>query len=294
VPTASRCSRFGASKGAWAELRPLLELSTRLNGDDTSWTPGLAAVYVEAGMVDEARVLLDRLAAGHLATVPNDSLAPAVMSYLADAAFECGHQEIARQVLSRLEPYRGLAVYVPGLVCYGAADRYVGRLYSTLGQHDEAVAAFDAALELDQRTGWSTWIAHSQFALAQQLATIARRAELERARTLLLDAGATAASLGMSELSRRVAARLETLPTTPPGQRRPDAARVRGAAPPLPRQVEPPDRRGTARQPAHDRQPRSSHPGEDERRQPHRGGDVGPPPWRDVIGLPLQPVVAAD
>ena len=202
-------------QGRLAELRPLLERSTRLNGDDTAWTPGLAAVYAEVGMADEACVLLDRLAADHLATLPDDSLLPGVMSYLADAAFECGHQEIARQVLSRLEPYRGLAVYVPGLVCYGAADRYVGRLYSTLGQHDAAVAAFDAALELDQRTGWSTWIAHSQFALAQQLATIARRAELERARALLRDAGATAASLGMSALSRRVAALLETLHTTP-------------------------------------------------------------------------------
>ncbi|MEA3214813.1 MAG: hypothetical protein QOJ19_969, partial [Acidimicrobiia bacterium] len=201
-------------QGRLAELRPLLELSTRLNGD-RAWTPGLAAVYAEAGMADQARMLLDRLAADHLATLPNDSLVPAVMSYLADAAFECGHREIAQQVLSRLEPYRGLAVYTPGVACYGAADRYVGRLYSTLGRHDAAVAAFDAALELDQRSGWSTWIAHSQFALAQQLATIGRRAELQRARALLRDAGATAASLGMSALSRRVAALLETLGATP-------------------------------------------------------------------------------
>ena len=66
------------------------------------------------------------------------------MSYLADAAFECGHRPIAQQVLSRLEPYGGLSVYVPGLVCYGAADRYLGRLYSTLGHHDAALAAFEA------------------------------------------------------------------------------------------------------------------------------------------------------
>ena len=197
-------------QGRLAELRPLLELSARLNRDDTAWTPGLAAVYAEAGMADEARVLLDRLAAGHLATLPNDSLVPAVMSYLADAAFECGHQEIARQVLSRLEPYRVRRASRP--VCYGAADRYVGRLYSTLGQHDAAVAA-SAALELDQRTGWSTIAHRSSLCPATRHDRSSRRTG--RARALLRDAGATAASLGMSALSRRVAARLETLHTTP-------------------------------------------------------------------------------
>jgi DNA-binding CsgD family transcriptional regulator len=138
------------------------------------------------------------------------------MSYLADAAFECEHRAIAQQVLSRLAPYRGLSVYVPGVVCYGAADRYLGRLYSTLGRQDAALAAFEAALELDERAGWSTWIAHSQFALAHHLAAMARPGDLERARELVGDAAATAASLGMSELWRRADALLHGLRPTPP------------------------------------------------------------------------------
>ncbi len=203
-------------QGRLAELRPMLELAARLDGSDSGWTPGLAAVYAEAGMTTEASALLDRLAAEQLASLPNDSLVPGVMSYLADAAFECAHRAIAQQVLSRLAPYAGLSVYVPGLVCYGAADRYLGRLYSTLGQHDAALAAFEAALELDERAGWSTWIAHSQFALAHHLAAMTRRAHLERARELARDAAATAESLGMSGLSRRADALLHALRPTPP------------------------------------------------------------------------------
>jgi DNA-binding CsgD family transcriptional regulator len=202
-------------QGRLAEFRPVLELAARLAGSDSGWAPGLAALYAGAGMTTEASALLDRLAAEELASLPDDSLVPGVMSYLADAAFECEHRAIAPQVLARLAPFRGLSIYVPGLVCYGAADRYLGRLYSTLGQHDAALAAFEAALALDERAGWSTWIAHSQFALAHHLATMARPAHLERATELAGDAAATAASLGMSGLLGRADALLEGLRPAP-------------------------------------------------------------------------------
>lgn len=198
-------------QGRLAELRPLLELAARLRRDDMSWAPGLAAVYAEAGMLTEAEALLDRLAADALASVPSDSLLPGVMSYLADTAFACGHRDVARHVLKRLAPYSGLGVYVPGLACYGAADRYLGRVHSTLGQHEEALKAFEAALALDTANGWPTWIAHSSFALASQLATMSGRNERKRASALSADAGAIAASLGMTALTGRVATLVELL-----------------------------------------------------------------------------------
>ena len=110
-------------QGRLTELRPMLELAARLRRDDSSWAPGLAAVYSEAGMVAEAAGLLDRLAADRLASLPKDSLLPGVLSYLADAAFGAGHRDVAELVLPLLQPYSGLLLYVPGLVCYGVADR---------------------------------------------------------------------------------------------------------------------------------------------------------------------------
>ena len=207
-------------QGRLAELRPMLELAARFRRDDSSWAPGLAAIYSEAGMVAEAAGLLDRLAADRLASLPKDSLLPGVLSYLADAAFESGHRDVAQLVLPLLKPYSGLLVNVPGIACYGAADRYLGRLHSTLGDSEAALAAFEAALELDRSTGWSTWIAHSQYALARQLTTMAHRSEGARVRTLLDAAGAMASSLAMIALQERVDTLLVQLsdgPVAPPG-----------------------------------------------------------------------------
>jgi DNA-binding CsgD family transcriptional regulator len=137
---------------------------------------------------------------------------PGVLSYLADAAFACRHQGIARLVLPLLGPYSGLLVYVPGLICYGAADRYLGRLHSTLGDNEAALGAFEAALELDQRTGWTTWIAHSQYALGSHLVTMSRQLDGARIRGLLDGARATAVSLGMVALEGRIEALLGRRP----------------------------------------------------------------------------------
>lgn len=193
-------------QGRLGELRPLLELAARLRRDDTSWAPGLAVLYAEIGMLPDAEALLDRLATDNLASVATDSLMPGVMSYLADAAFLCGHQGVARLTLERLAPYSGLGIYVPGLACYGAADRYLGRIHSTLGDHEAALEAFEAALALDTTTGWSTWIAHSSYALAAQLATTPGGGERRRARALLANARAITESLGMTALGGRAAA----------------------------------------------------------------------------------------
>lgn len=201
-------------QGRLAELRPLLELAARLPQDGMSWAPGLAVVYAEAGMPAQAGALLDRLAQDDLASVPDDSLLPGVMSFLADAAFACGHRPVAHLVLERLGPYSGLGIHVPGLACYGAVDRYLGRAYSTLGQQRAAIEAFEAALALDTATGWPTWIAHSSYALAAQLATGAGRSEWKRARVLAGEAGTIATRLGMTALAERV----ETLARIVPGE----------------------------------------------------------------------------
>ena len=161
-------------QGRLAELRPMLELGARIQGD-TAWGPGLAAVYAEVGMVAEASAMLDRLALDGLASLPRDTLLAGVLSYLADAAHTTGHEAIARAALELLGPYAGLMVCVPGLVCYGAADRYIGKLHEVLGQPAKAKSHFEVALELDERTGWACWIAHSRYALGRHLVRFGQR-----------------------------------------------------------------------------------------------------------------------
>ncbi|MFN0026434.1 MAG: helix-turn-helix transcriptional regulator [Acidimicrobiales bacterium] len=208
-------------QGRLGELRPALELAARMGREQGAWGPGLAAVYAEVGMNQDAARLLDRLCAsdgvngnGNGAdgsgetggeVVPDDSLRPAVLSYLADAAWATGHRPAAELVARLLGPYRGLMVYVPGLACYGAADRYLGRVAEVLGRTRAARSHFEDALALDRATGWSTWIAHSGFALGAHLLVHGTAEDRSRADQLLTEAAETARSLGMASLTARCA-----------------------------------------------------------------------------------------
>ena len=189
-------------QGRLGELRPALELSARLR-PGAAWAPGLAAVYAEAELLSESAAMLDVLAADGLASLPRDSLLTGVLSYLADAAWFTGHATIAEPVLTLLAPYSGLLVYVPGLACYGAADRYLGRLHETLGHPRDARRCYEAALALDQHTGWATWIAHSRFALGGHLARQGRPSDGPRGTELLRLAAGTAQTNGMTSLAAR-------------------------------------------------------------------------------------------
>lgn len=216
-------------QGRLAELRPVLELGARLNRDDRSWAPGLAAVYAEIGMVDEARSILDRLAAEGFGSIAQDSLLPGVLSYLADAAVACDHQPAAEAVHGLLTPYSGLLVYIPGLVGYGAADRYLGRLCGALGRAGDATRHLEAALALDERTGWAGTIAHSRLALGELLVTRRRAADRDRGAELIRLAHATAAACGMRALADRSTRSLAGAPAPRRGEATPAALTRREA-----------------------------------------------------------------
>lgn len=198
-------------QGRLAELRPMLELGAKLQRNDPSWAPGLAVVYAEAGMGEAAKALLDRILADGLDRLPRDTLFAGVLSYLADAAWLTGHAALAGKAIDLLAPYEGLMVYLPGLACYGAADRYLGKLQETAGHTAAARQHYEAGLALDERTGWPAWIAHSQFCFGQFLARHGEINEASRAQTLLTGAHQTAARLGMGALEARSFAALHDL-----------------------------------------------------------------------------------
>lgn len=192
-------------QGRLAELRPVLEMGARLNQEDSSWAPGLAAVYAEVDMIPEATSLLDTLADGDLASIPRDTVLPGVLSYLADATFATNHSTMAKTCLSLLSPYENLLIYVPGLACYGSADRYIGKLHEVLDQRAEARLHYERALDVDTHAGWDTWIAHSSFSLGQLLMRSDEPADRARGTELLDQAAETAKGLGMTALASRCA-----------------------------------------------------------------------------------------
>jgi DNA-binding CsgD family transcriptional regulator len=125
------------------------------------------------------------------------------LSYLADAAVVTGHAEAAAILYRELSPYRGYVVLLSGLACYGAADRYLGRLAEQIGRLGDAAGHLEAALRLDEAIGSRTWVAHSQLALGQHLARRGRAVDRRRAGDLLAAARADAAACGLAAVARR-------------------------------------------------------------------------------------------
>jgi DNA-binding CsgD family transcriptional regulator/tetratricopeptide (TPR) repeat protein len=203
-------------RGMLAQLAPVVRV---LAGGvrDGPWRPGLVALLAELGMEQEAR--------RELALLLDDGLEPfrsslwsASLAYLTDASSALGDTAVAALVYPELAPLGGGNVTVGhGVACYGAADRYLGMLASTLEDDEAAVAHFEAALELDRRQGADTWLAHTTFEYGRHLR--ARDRDARRAGALLDEAAALAQRIGMPGLLARVRAVAGGVAPQPPAPR---------------------------------------------------------------------------
>ena len=75
-------------------------------------------------------------------------------SYLGDACALVGDEALASVLYPELAPFSGGTIVIGhGVACYGAADRYLGLLAATLGDHERAVEHFEQALGRQPRHG---------------------------------------------------------------------------------------------------------------------------------------------
>jgi DNA-binding CsgD family transcriptional regulator/tetratricopeptide (TPR) repeat protein len=188
-----------------AELAPLLRsLPSELVGHQ-AWKPAVVALSAELGWRAEARAELARLAADNFAAIPHDPMRPIALSYLADVCSLLGEAEHAALVYRELAPLSGTAILVPPLaVCYGAADRYLAMLATTMGAREAAARHFAVALELNERMGTPVWLAHTQYQYARMLLDRNGPSDEQHARELLAHAHTTATRIGMATLVRRI------------------------------------------------------------------------------------------
>jgi len=199
-------------QGRLEEVRPVVEAVVRLDRAHAAWRPGLAAVYAELGLLDEARAELRHLVDPGLWRIPRDSLYIGSLTYLADAIAAVGDRSAAATVHAALEPYQGtVAVVGHNIACYGAVDRYLGILAETAGRGRDAERHYVRALEIDTRCGSPVWIAHSRYRYARFIARQGRRDGPRRARELATQVLATARQLGMATLERRSAELVDEL-----------------------------------------------------------------------------------
>ena len=192
-------------RGRLAELAPVIRILAGDAAREGPWRPGLAALLAELGMESDARRELSRLLDDGLEPF-RESLWLASLAYLADASAALGDEKVAALVYPELEPLAGANVMIGHLVsCYGAADRYLGMLATTLGEWERAEEHFERAMELNRRMGAVTWLAHTANEYARLLL---RRpgGDRIRAEALLGEAAGLAERIGMAALLGRVRA----------------------------------------------------------------------------------------
>lgn len=192
-------------QGRLAELAAV----TRLVADERSssiWRPGLAALLVEIGMNTEARRELERIRQEGFDEL-RTTLRVASLTYLTDACAAVGDETLAELLYPELAPLAGGNVVIGhGVACYGAADRYLGLLAGTLGDHDRAVEHFEQALTINRDMGATTWIAHTLYGYGRTLHARRGRDDAAQASVLLSEAATLAERIGMPSLLARARA----------------------------------------------------------------------------------------
>jgi class 3 adenylate cyclase/tetratricopeptide (TPR) repeat protein len=196
-------------RGKLKELEPLVRLFLQDNSLAETWRPGLAFIYAELDRRDEARREFDTLATKNFEDLPRDSLWMAALIYSIEICVYLDDQARASILYKLLLPFERHNVTVGyGVVCYGAASRYLGMLSITLQRRDDAARHFEDALAMNARMEAWPWLAHTQYQYAAMLSASLRPADRDRAFALLDSAKTAAERLGMNALQERIAALL--------------------------------------------------------------------------------------
>jgi DNA-binding CsgD family transcriptional regulator len=204
-------------QGRLKEVEPAVRQFVQQHRTAATWRPGLALIYSELGREREARVTFEHLAQHDFSDLPRDSLWAGCLAYLAEVCTFLGDSPRASTLYRLLLPYVGRTIVMGGgVVCYGAAARYLGMLAATMERWEEAAQHFENALTLNTHMGARPWLAHTQHEYAKMLLARNQPGDREEAMTLFNEALTTARELGMRALEACLTAREEQKPAMAP------------------------------------------------------------------------------
>jgi DNA-binding CsgD family transcriptional regulator len=190
---------FNRDTGRLRDLAPVLQ---RIVAQDTAetWAPGLMALCVEIGALDEARAVFEAFARSDFADVPRDDMWPACMAYCAETCAALGDAARATTLHALLLPYAGQTLNHPTAVCFGAADHYLGLLAHSMGRTDLARGHFARATGMNR--AMDAWPALARTLLAHARVLLASESSEEHTagRALVGEAEQLAERLGMKGL----------------------------------------------------------------------------------------------
>ena len=137
-------------------------------------------------------------------TFARDLLLLASWSNLSEAAAALGRMELCGWCYDALEQHAGTAVVTAGVVGFGGAvDHHLGVLAAATGRVELAIDHFERAAALHERVGARSWLSRTQCEWAAALQARGGRADRDRAADLLAAARASAAALGLVQVTRR-------------------------------------------------------------------------------------------
>jgi tetratricopeptide (TPR) repeat protein len=171
-----------------------------------SWRCALAAAHADAGRIEAARALLERIASRNFTDIPRDVHFFPALAMLAEAVHMLDDRARAAQLHPMLLPYADRNVvaswWSPTYV--GSVARYLGLLAMTAGRPRDAAAHFDLAIAANARMGLRGQLAHTKVDYARLLLA-GEPPATEEALRLIAEARETADELGLTRLRDRIA-----------------------------------------------------------------------------------------
>jgi hypothetical protein len=172
------------------------------------WGPGLAAMYAELGLRNEARAELQRLADGDFAAIADDGMREQCLAFLAEVSVAVDSGDHAARLIDLLRPTEGKLLHFWGNhICLGPADRLLAMLASTAGRIDEAEGWFQRATAFSRRLPSPLWVAHCLYDHAEHR----RRTGGAGTEEMLAEAAELCERHGLAGLGQKVAQATEYL-----------------------------------------------------------------------------------
>jgi tetratricopeptide (TPR) repeat protein len=192
-------------QGRLREVTPLIKRFVEGKSSSATWRPGLALIYSDLGMEQEARAEFEHLAAEDFTRLPWDALRPATLAYLSEVCAFLDDGRRAATLYQLMKAYDGQNLVIGfAAACYGAAARFLGILAAVRSDWSQADMHFADALAMNAKMGARPWLAHTQYQYAAVLLARGSRADIARGISLLDEALAAAQALGMHGLTGKI------------------------------------------------------------------------------------------
>lgn len=192
-------------QGRLQEVASAVKAFTAVGSFNAAWRPGLALIYSELDMRQEARTEFERMVSTESVDLPLDSMWIICMAYLSEVCSYLADKDRAGLLYRNLMPYTKLNILTGGGVAYlGSADRYLGLLAVAQGQYDLSEEHFELALEMEERSRTRSWRAYALRDYSRMLLQRNGVGDATKAKLMLDEALSIASLIGMAGMADSV------------------------------------------------------------------------------------------